>query len=231
MGQCLDWMIDQAAHIELIDDVGSGVACRDVPNDNDVDHEQDHIRSVELPDPPENPRRPDNEAALQYHFRVDERRGIAGYEDEQIRGAAESVIPQRDPAHDIVWDVIQKDEPVRQSQNQVEPNIMTFRRRGGVSVRGNRRLIGFGDAIEMRNTEVEDRHRNFTALQGESVDSTPTNQGVKSSMESYAISPDNAVTKTPYHDGDAATETWKKSMRRYVIERSIVVASRCFTLD
>ena len=54
-----------------------------------VDHEQHDIGGVELPGALEEPGRPDDEAALQHHPGVDDRRGIAGYEDEHVRGAAE----------------------------------------------------------------------------------------------------------------------------------------------
>ncbi len=93
---------------------------------------------VELPDALGEPRGADDEAALQHHPGVDEGGGIAGNENEQIGGVAETVIAGGDPVHDVVGDVIQVDRPVRDAAKQVEPEVASFFGQGGVDFHGCR---------------------------------------------------------------------------------------------
>ena len=115
---------------------------RDVSDRNDVNHEQNDVSDVELPDPLEQPGGADDEPALQHHLGVDERSGVAGYENEQVGGVAEAVIPGRDPVHDVVGDMIQKDGPVRDAAKQIEPEVATFGGENCVDFHGARFVIG-----------------------------------------------------------------------------------------
>ncbi len=153
-------MLDQAGHIEFGDDVGSGVFCRNVCDGHDIDHEKDDVGDVEVPNPLGEPGCPDNEAALQHHSPVENRRSIAGDEDENIRGAAQSEVSNRDQAHDIVGNMIHKDEPVRQPSKQVEPVVASVCRENSFDVHeGGFRARDFG----ARRSINDSAHRNRSA--------------------------------------------------------------------
>ena len=62
-------------------------------------------------------------AAFQHDRGVSGRGHVARDEDEHVHRAAETVVSKRDPARDIVWNVVQKEEPVRHSEKQIEPRI------------------------------------------------------------------------------------------------------------
>ena len=126
LAQRFDGAVDQACDIELVDDLGVAEALRDIADRNDIDHEQDDVGDIELPDPLGQPGGADDEAAFEHHPGVDKGGGIAGDENEQIGGVAEAVIPCRHPVHDIVGNVIQKDRPVRDPAKQVEPEVTSF---------------------------------------------------------------------------------------------------------
>jgi hypothetical protein len=79
----------------------------------------------------------------QHHCCVDDRRDITGNEDEDIRSPAESVVSDGDPVHHIVGDVIQKDEPVRDAQEQIEPDIAPVGRENSFDVHGAVSQRGF----------------------------------------------------------------------------------------
>ena len=59
------------------------------------------MRDVDLPDPLEDARGGDDEALLQHRAAIDERRGVAGNENEDFRGVAEAVIADREPGQDV----------------------------------------------------------------------------------------------------------------------------------
>src|SRR5439155_10114743 len=69
---------------------------------------------------------------------VDKGCGIPGYENEQIRGVAEAVIPRGDPVHDVVRNVVQKNCPVRHPAKQIEPQVASFFGEGCVDFHGCR---------------------------------------------------------------------------------------------
>src|SRR6185437_10631764 len=108
LAQCLDGAIDEARHVELVDDLRIAVTLRDVADRNDVDDEQDDVRDIELPDPFGQAGAAHDEAAFDHHPRVDERGGISRNENEQIGGVAETVIPGGDPVHDVVGNMVQE---------------------------------------------------------------------------------------------------------------------------
>jgi len=124
--QRLGGVVDQADHVELVDQFGIAKAQRQIADRGDVDHEQDDMGDIELPDALGQPGGADDEAAVQHHPRIDEGGGVSGNENEQVGGVAEPVIAGGDPVHDIVWNVIQIDRPVRDPAKQVEPEVASF---------------------------------------------------------------------------------------------------------
>ncbi len=122
----------------------------DVGNLGQEDREQEHMRDIDLPDPPQDPRGRDHDADLQHRAAIDERRGVAGDEDEDLGGVGKSVIADREPGQDVRRQMIDEDQPEREPAKQIEPQLAFAngrehdRRRGrcsrGVAGRGR----GFG---------------------------------------------------------------------------------------
>jgi hypothetical protein len=81
------------------------------------------VRDIDLPDPAQDARGRDHEAGLQHGAAVNERRGIAGDEDEDFGGVAEAVIAEREPGQDIVRQMVDEDQPQRQPAKQIEPQL------------------------------------------------------------------------------------------------------------
>lgn len=131
-----DRMVDPSGEIEVVDDIGRGILSRDVTDQGDIGDEQYEVGRIELPRALEYPGRPDDDAALGHHLREVGESGVAGNEDEQIRSAAESVIPGRDQVHHIVGDVIEKDRPVRDAEKKMQAQIAIVGRKLGVDVHG-----------------------------------------------------------------------------------------------
>ena len=74
------------------------------------------------------------EAGLLHGPAVDERRGIAGDENEDLGRVAEAVIAQRQPGQQIGRQVVDEDQPQRQAAKQIEPQfafIAGGKRNGG----------------------------------------------------------------------------------------------------
>lgn len=136
MGQDPDRMIDPSGEIEVVDDIRRGIAPRDVTDERDIGHEQHQIGGIELPRALEYPRRSDDDAALGHHRREVGESRVTGNEDEQIRGAAESVVPGRDQVHHIVGDVVEKDRPVRDAQKKMKAQVAIAGRKLGVGIHG-----------------------------------------------------------------------------------------------
>ena len=144
LAQRLGGVVDQARDVELVDHLGIAEAQRQIADRGDVDHEQDDVGDVELPDPLGQPGGADDEAAVEHHPGIDERGGIAGDENEEVGGVAETVIAGRDPVHDVVGDVIEEDPPVGDAPEEIEPEIATLRRQddGHRGCSGRCRLAG-----------------------------------------------------------------------------------------
>ena len=64
-----------------------------------------------------------HETALQHHFSIEDRGGIAADKYEQVGCAAESKIPQGQRTDRVMRDVIQKQKPGRDTEQQAEPEI------------------------------------------------------------------------------------------------------------
>ena len=133
----LDRIVDQAGDIELVDDLRLVPALRDEADRGDIDDEQQNVRDVELPDALQEPRRADQEAALQHDLGVHKRGGVAGDEDEQVRGVAEAVVADRQPVHDVVRNVIEEDPPVGDSPEQIEAKVAAAGRQNGLDAHDN----------------------------------------------------------------------------------------------
>ena len=62
----------------------------DVGDFGEEDREQKHMRDIDLPDPPQDARGRHHEAGLAHGAAIDERRGVAGDENEDLGGVAEN---------------------------------------------------------------------------------------------------------------------------------------------
>src|SRR5262249_61862303 len=76
-----------------------------------------------------------DQAAFQCHFAVENRRGVAGSEDEEISGSSKSEISQRQQIDRVVGDVIDKDEPVRDPEHEKNAKITAVFVKGGLHER------------------------------------------------------------------------------------------------
>ena len=77
-------MIPISSRVERVLETGG-----DVGNLGEEDREQEHMRDIDLPDPPQDARGRDHEAGLAHRAAIDERRGVARDEDEDFGGVAE----------------------------------------------------------------------------------------------------------------------------------------------
>ncbi len=90
------------------------------------------MRDVNLPCAFEHPRRRDDEAVLAHRPAVDEGRRVTGDEDENFRSVAKSVVADRKPAHGVGRNMVEEDQPKRESAEQIKPEIAFGRNRGHV---------------------------------------------------------------------------------------------------
>jgi len=97
---------------------------RDVSDRNDIADEQDDVGGVELPRALEDTGCSDQGAAFQHDFCENGRCGVARNEDEQIRRPAEAIVSGRDQVHRIVGNMIEKQETVRDPQEQIRPEVL-----------------------------------------------------------------------------------------------------------
>ncbi len=95
----------------------------DVGNLREEDREQKHVRDINLPDPPQDARGRHHETGLEHRAAVNERRGIARDENEDLGGVAESVIADREPGQKVGRQVVDEDQPQRQPTKQIEPQF------------------------------------------------------------------------------------------------------------
>ena len=64
-----------------------------------------------------------DETALAHGAAVDEGRGVAGNENEDLGGVAEAVIADGEPVDDVAGNVVEKDQPQRDAAEQIEPQV------------------------------------------------------------------------------------------------------------
>ena len=95
-----------------------------------IDGEQEHVRDIDLPGALQDAGARDDEAALAHRAAVDEGRGIAGDEDEDLGRVAEAVIADGEPGDDVVRDMVEEDQPEREPAEQVEPQVASGRGHG-----------------------------------------------------------------------------------------------------
>ncbi len=94
--------------------------------------EQNDIGGVELPHTPEDPGGGHQHPAFHRHPRIDQRRRIAADEHKQVGGAAEAEIAHRQRVDDIVRDMVEEQKPVRDAEQQRNPEIAI--RRGDLGI-------------------------------------------------------------------------------------------------
>src|SRR5690606_37963721 len=109
----------------------------------DIDHEQNDMGDVKLPDSFEQPCCTDDETAVEHHVGVDERSSVAGNENEQVGGVAEPVVARRDPIDGVIWNMIEENRPVGDAAKQVKTEVAAFGRQGCVDVHDGRSRYGF----------------------------------------------------------------------------------------
>ena len=127
MNQRPDRVVDNPRDIEFANEFRRGRFPRDISDQIDVDHKQHDIGSVKLPQPLEDTGCGHDEAALQHHLSIKNGSGITSDEHEQVGGAAESEIPDGQQADCVMWDVIQKEKPGRDAEQETEPEIAIAR--------------------------------------------------------------------------------------------------------
>ncbi len=123
-------LLDEADQVHLLDKraaVGAERHPRDLRGKRDEQHD---VRDVELPHPPQHLRRRDRPSFPQEHSGVGDDRGVARDEHEDLGGVAEAVVAHGDPAHRVVGNVVEKDEPQREPAEEVEPQVAAAALRG-----------------------------------------------------------------------------------------------------
>ena len=98
-------------------------AVRDIGDLGEIDREQEHMRHIDLPGALEHAGGGDDEAVRLHGAAIDEGRGVAGDEDEDLGGVAETVIADGDPAHRIGRNMVEEDQPEREPAEQIKPQI------------------------------------------------------------------------------------------------------------
>ena len=113
----------------------------DVGNLGQEDREQEDVGDIDLPDPLEDASARHYEAAVGHGAAVDESRRIARDENEDFGGVAEAVVTDRQPGEQVGRQVIDEDQPQRQTAKQVKTQ---FALAGGRTADGTRRLSSRG---------------------------------------------------------------------------------------
>ena len=96
---------------------------RDIGDLGHEDREQKDVRDVDLPGAPQHARARDDEAALAHGAAIDESRGVAGNEDEDLGRVGKAVIADGEPVHDVLGNVVEKNQPQRDAAEQIEPQV------------------------------------------------------------------------------------------------------------
>ena len=116
------------AHLLAVERVLEGG--RQIGDLGEVDDEQEHVGDVDLPGPPQDAGARDHQAALAHRPPIDECRGVARNEDEDLGGVAEAIVADRHPAHDVRRNMVEEDQPERDTPEQVEPEVALGRSSG-----------------------------------------------------------------------------------------------------
>ena len=120
-------MIDDSGDVEFADKRGRAGFARGISDQIDIDHEQDDIGGVKLPQPLEDTGCRHDETALQHHPSIEDSGGVTADKHEQVDGAAEPEIAHGQLADRIVRDVIQKEKPGRDTKQETESEIAVAR--------------------------------------------------------------------------------------------------------
>jgi hypothetical protein len=89
----------------------------------DKKQEQENMRDVEMPGPFQQPLGGGEKLPVGNRRTVDEAGGISGNEDKELGGVAEAIIAKRQPADDVVGDVIEKHHPLSDAPHQIKPQV------------------------------------------------------------------------------------------------------------
>ena len=116
-------MLQESKNVRLFGEQRLMEPRRRVGELGDVEDEQEQVGDVNLPAAPQDPRRRDDEPVLLDRAAVDQRGRIPGNEDEDFAGVAQAVIADRDPADDVRGNVIEKDQPERQSAEEIQTQV------------------------------------------------------------------------------------------------------------
>ena len=119
----IERLVRQQQHLQRHDagllqetcDVGLIEEMRPIAGDDDdqsdIEHEQQNLRGIKLKSPPPDRDSRAEELASADHLTVEIGIGISGNENEYLRGVAEAVVADREPADDIRRNVIEEDQP------------------------------------------------------------------------------------------------------------------------
>ncbi|MFK4663974.1 hypothetical protein ABIF76_004828 [Bradyrhizobium ottawaense] len=117
-------VLENARDIVFVDDLRRHRLRGDIGDGVDVDHEQHDIGGVEPPDAAEDARRRHEVAPFKRHPAVDDGDAIADDEHEQVSRAAEAEIAQRQQVDDVVWDMVDENRPVGDTERQIQPGVV-----------------------------------------------------------------------------------------------------------
>jgi hypothetical protein len=70
------------------------------------------------------------------HLGIYKGRSLTGYEDEEIRSVAETIVPGCYPVERVIRNVVEKDRPIRHPTKEVESVIPAFCRKGCCNAHG-----------------------------------------------------------------------------------------------
>src|SRR5437660_10812562 len=104
------------------------------------------MSDINLPGAPEDARAGDDKAALAHGAAIDEGRRVARNENEDFSGVAEAIIANGKPGDDIGGDVIEKNQPERQTPKQIKPQVAFGLHSQGNDFGITRRSLGWTSA-------------------------------------------------------------------------------------
>jgi hypothetical protein len=160
-------LFQQNARIAL---VGKMAAAREVNHDGAGEREQQK-RDINIPASPQRPADHAGPAPAPPGLAVGQCAGHTRDEHEHFRGIAEAVVTQRQPAPDVVGDMVKKDAPEHDAAAGINAQIaaVTFqlRQRAYQWLRGGSSIMHLvapsGVRAASRGTEFDKKHRRRTA--------------------------------------------------------------------